>query len=174
VTARRKARKRALDVLYEAELRGEAVDTVITRRAEADPDPAVPMLAEWSITVARGVEANRGTIDTILASHTQGWPLERMPSVDRNLSRIGAWELLYVPEVPTAVAISEAVALAGELSTEESPSYVNGLLSAVARAHPRPSAGLEGAAGLGGHDAPLDELLGEGARAGVVDDGKGA
>jgi len=175
MTARRKARKRALDVLYEAEVRGESVEAVITRRAQADPDPSIPALAAWSVTVARGVEQHRQTIDTLLASYAQGWTLERMPSVDRNLARIATWELLYAPEVPVAVAISEAVALAAELSTDESPAYVNGVLSSLARAHPREaSAGVEGGAGLGGDDAPLDELLGEGAGAGVVDDGEGA
>jgi N utilization substance protein B len=173
VTARSKARKRALDVLYEAEVRGHTVEAVIARRATADPDPAIPALTAYSLELARGVAEQRTTVDTLIAASAQGWALERMPAIDRNLLRIGVWELLHAHDVPTAVVISEAVSLAADLSTEESPSWVNGLLATIAREHPRVSTTLQGGAGLGGEDAPVDELFGEGPRAGVVDHREG-
>lgn len=123
--ARSKARKRALDVLFESELRGLPLGaTLDERRRTADPplNPYVERLVE-------GVVEHRARIDELLAQHSQGWPLDRMPTIDRNVLRIGAFELLWCDDVPDAVAISEAVSLARALSTDESPAFVNGLLA---------------------------------------------
>jgi len=95
-----------------------------------------PPLSEYAVTLVEGVVANRERIDELLASNAIGWTLERMPAVDRNLLRIGAYEVLYRDDVPDAVAISEAVALARELSTEASPGFVNGLLGRIVELKP--------------------------------------
>lgn len=124
-TARAKARKRALDALYEADIRGtDAVDTVAQRLAQSDPP--VP---EYAVDLVEGVAAHRRDIDAMIARHADGWTIDRMPPVDRNVLRIGAYELLYRDDVPDAVAISEAVELSARLSTDDSPSFVNGLLA---------------------------------------------
>jgi N utilization substance protein B len=125
MTARRKARKRALEVLYEAELRGvDPLHTLRERMARAQPP--VP---EYAVTLVEGFVAHRERIDELLATYAEGWPLDRMPPVDRNLLRLGVYELLWADDVPDVVAVDEAVALASELSTEQSPAFVNGLLA---------------------------------------------
>jgi N utilization substance protein B len=130
--ARSKARKRALDVLFEAELRDAPVLDVLAERA-ADGAPPLPA---YAAELVRGVQAHRDRIDELLAEHAHGWALGRMPAVDRNVLRIGAFELLWQPRVPDAVAISEAVQLARDLSTEGSPAFVNGLLARLLELKP--------------------------------------
>jgi transcription antitermination protein NusB len=125
VAARSKARKRALDILFEAELRGEPVLGVL----EARITQAQPPVGAYAVELVRGVQAHRGEIDRLLAENSRGWSLDRMPAVDRNILRIGSYELLWGTEVPEAVAISEAVVLASDLSTDASPAFVNGLLA---------------------------------------------
>jgi N utilization substance protein B len=136
--ARSKARKRALDVLFEAELRGEPVLEVLAQRAQqAQQAPnQAPPLPPYAAELVRGVQSHRQRIDELLAEHSRGWALERMPTVDRNALRIGAYELLWQDDVPDAVAISEAVQLVRDLSTEESPSFVNGLLARLLELKP--------------------------------------
>ena len=126
--ARSKARKRALDLLFEAELRGEPVIALMEERSALGPEGGPPV-PEYAAELVRGVQAHRERIDELLASYAEGWTLDRMPGVDRNILRIGAYELLWADDVPDGVAISEAVQLARELSTDASPSFVNGLLA---------------------------------------------
>ena len=123
--ARSKARKRALDVLFEAEQRGLDPLVLLDER-QAAADPPVP---GYAADLVRGVVANRERLDELISTYTQSWPLERMPAVDRAVLRLGAYELLFVDDVPDAVALSEAVLLARQLSTDESPQFVNGLLA---------------------------------------------
>jgi N utilization substance protein B len=134
VAARSKARKRALEVLYEAEIRGEPAAEVLDRRAGDAGQP----LAEQAFVdrLVEGVAEHRDRIDELIATYSVGWTLDRMPIVDRNILRLGAYELLWNDEVPDGVAISEAVALATELSTDESPRFVNGLLSRLLELKP--------------------------------------
>jgi len=122
MAARSKARKRALDILFEAEVRGEPVLGLLAERTSA----ADPPVSEYAAELVRGVHAHAGQIDMLLAAH----------AVDRNILRIGAYELLWSQDVPAAVAISEAVALAGELSTDGSASFVNGLLGRLLELKP--------------------------------------
>ena len=128
MAARSKARKRALDLLFEAEVRGQPVFALMEERSSlgADGGPPVP---EYATELVRGVQAHRDRIDELLSSYAEGWTLDRMPAVDRNVLRIGAYELLWADDVPDKVAISEAVELAKDLSTDASPSFVNGLLA---------------------------------------------
>jgi transcription antitermination protein NusB len=132
MAARSKARKRALDVLFEAELRGEPVLEILSERTAAGTPP-VPAYAAELVT---GVQAHRPRIDELLSRHSHGWALERMPAVDRNILRIGVYELLWQDDVPDAVAIDEAVQLAKDLSTDESPAFVNGLLARLLELKP--------------------------------------
>ena len=130
--ARSKARKRALDVLFEAELRDRPVLDVLAERAGDE----IPPLPSYAADLVRGVHAHQERIDQLIAENAQGWALGRMPAVDRNVLRIGAYELLWADDVPDAVAISEAVQLAGDLSTEGSPTFVNGLLARLLELKP--------------------------------------
>ncbi len=123
--ARTKARKRALDVLFEADQRGtDVLETLAGRVAVGDP----PM-PDYAIALVEGVVAQRERIDELLTTYSQGWSLDRMPAVDRAVLRLGTFELIWRDDVPDAVVISEAVGLARELSTDESPGFVNGLLA---------------------------------------------
>jgi N utilization substance protein B len=128
VPARSKARKRALDLLFEAELRGEPVLGLLEERLAQDPAEGPPV-SEYTAELVRGVQAHRERIDELLGSYSEGWTLDRMPAVDRNILRIGAYELLWADDVPDGVAISEAVQMARDLSTDASPAFVNGLLA---------------------------------------------
>jgi N utilization substance protein B len=128
--SRRAARKRALDVLYEADLKGRPVPVVLA--AHLDPDAPDP-LQDFTVELVRGVHRHRDELDELITANARDWKLSRMPVVDRNLLRIGLYEILHDPAVPVAVAINEAVDLAKELSTEDSGRFVNGLLARVAR-----------------------------------------
>ncbi|MBR8741583.1 transcription antitermination factor NusB [Nocardiopsis sp. MG754419] len=123
--ARRKARRRAVEVLYESEVRGITVEDVIKRR-RAQPEPPIN---EFTERLAASVDERRGRIDALLDEYAIGWTLERMPVVDRNILRMGAYELLWAEDIPDGVAIAEAVGVAKELSTDESPNFISGLLS---------------------------------------------
>jgi N utilization substance protein B len=133
VSARTKSRKRALDVLFSADVRGDSLETALqAEQARALARPERSSSWPYAREIVQGVLDHRDEIDATLATHSTAWPLDRMPAVDRAILRIAAWEIEFNPEVPTGVAIDEAVELAKELSTDDSPRFVNGLLSAVA------------------------------------------
>ncbi|WP_222263574.1 transcription antitermination factor NusB [Modestobacter marinus] len=127
MAARSKARKRAVDVLYEADLRRSDPLAVLRDRV-ADGDPPVP---EHAVRLVEGVVEQQPRIDELIEQHTRGWSLDRLPDVDRAILRMAVYELLWVDDVPDAVAIDEAVELAKKLSTDDSPAYVNGVLGAI-------------------------------------------
>ncbi len=134
MSARSKARKRALDMLFQADVRGESLETIVeaeAKRAAGEPDREASWL--YAREIVDGVADHRDEIDELIASYAQGWTLERMPNVDRALLRLSAWEVLHNPEVPTAVAIDEAVELAKEYSTDDSARFVNGVLGRIAQ-----------------------------------------
>jgi len=134
VGARSKARKRAVDVLFEADQRGVAPVTLLAERiAEPGTEAALP---QYAVEIVEGVVARLARIDEVLASHSHGWTIERMPAVDRAVLRVGTWEVLFNDEVPDAVAVDEAVDLVRALSTDESPSFVNGLLGRIVELKP--------------------------------------
>ena len=132
MSARGKARNRALDVLFEAEQRSVSPFDVIRSRREKTDQVVNP----YTVEIVEGVLSQQATIDEFLETYSQGWSLERMPSVDRIILRIGTWELLYHDDVPDGVAVSEAVALAKTLSTDESPQFINGLLGRLQQLKP--------------------------------------
>ena len=127
--ARSKARKRALDLLFASELRGEDPVLALDRAVAEGEGPT----NDYTDFLVRGVAEHRGRIDELLSTYSQGWTLPRMPAVDRNVLRIGAFEMMWVDDVPDPVAVTEAVALVRDLSTDESPGFVNGVLGALLR-----------------------------------------
>ena len=129
--ARRKARKRALDVLYEADLRDLPPTEVLVSYLDRIEKPHPEHLG-YAISLIEGVAENLDRIDELISSYAEGWTIDRMPVVDRNLARIAVFELLYVPEIDDPVAISEAVELAKQMSTDDSPRFLNGILGRIA------------------------------------------
>ena len=123
---RHAARKRALDVLYEADVRERPLPEVLAAHLRSDDLP------EFAVALIRGVHRHRDDIDRLIETHSRGWKLSRMPIVDRNLLRVALYELLHTPDVPKAVVLDEAVELAKDLSTADSARFVNGLLSRAA------------------------------------------
>ena len=132
--ARSKARKRALDVLYGADVRGESINEVLAaEQARADNDPKRASSWGYAREIVVGITEHGDEIDELIETYAQGWTISRMPAVDRAIVRIGLWEILFNEEIPDAVAISEAVESATVLSTEDSAGFVNGLLARVAQ-----------------------------------------
>ncbi|MCU1678447.1 MAG: NusB antitermination factor [Frankiales bacterium] len=128
MAARSKARKRALDILFEAEQRGLSVLPLLRDRLPV----AEPPINEYSVSLIEGVVAHQARIDELLSSYAIDWTIARMPPVDRAILRIAVFELLWVDDVPDGVVVSEAVELATALSTDESPKFINGLLGRMA------------------------------------------
>lgn len=136
--ARHKSRKRAVDLLFEAEARGaDPRDLADERMVLARDDDQVAPVPEYTLTLVRGVTENRDRIDEVISSHLQDWSLERLPAVDRAILRIAVWELLHTSDVPEVVAVDEAVELAKALSTDDSPAFVNGVLGQVVLVAPQ-------------------------------------
>jgi transcription antitermination protein NusB len=136
MSARSKARKRALDILFECEVRGIGLGATLDERVIAGEPP----VNEYTVTLIRGVVEHQARIDELLSTYAEGWSLDRMPAVDRNALRLGVYEVLYVDEVPDAVAVSEAMNLVRDLSTDDSPAFVNGVLGNIVRNKPAISA----------------------------------
>ncbi|GAA2729977.1 transcription antitermination factor NusB [Pedococcus aerophilus] len=134
MAARSKARKRAIDILFEAEQRGLNARDLLAERL-AKPVTEAP-LNQYTADLVEGVVSHWTDINELLSTYSQGWTIERMPSVDRAILRLGAWEILYSDDIPDGVAISEAVELATSLSTDDSPKFVNGLLGRLAEVKP--------------------------------------
>ncbi|GAS98428.1 transcription antitermination protein NusB [Mycolicibacterium canariasense] len=129
---RHQARKRAVDLLFEAEARNITAAEVAEGRNKLSHTQAdITALNPYTVTVARGVTDHAAHIDELIAAHLQGWTLDRLPAVDRAILRVAVWELLHADDVPEPVAVDEAVELAKELSTDESPAFVNGVLGQV-------------------------------------------
>jgi len=128
--ARRKARKRALDVLYEADVRGSAIPDILAS-ALTRIEPPAPAHMPYAVSLVEGVAAHLDRIDELIGSYAEGWTLDRMPVVDRNLGRIGVYEIVFRDDIDDAVALSEVVELADELSTDGSARFLNGLLDRI-------------------------------------------
>lgn len=133
MSARTKARKRALDILYAADLRNEDVTAALSVEAlRALDEPERQASWEYAQAIVEGVISHSVEIDEVIQTYSRGWTLERMPSIDRALLRIAVWEILFNSDVPAVVAVNEAVDLAKMYSTEESSNFVNGLLASIA------------------------------------------
>jgi len=127
MSARSKARKRALDVLYASEMRNRSTEEALEEQLEAG------QVNDYTTVLVQGVTEHRDRLDEVIAGYAQGWTLGRMPAVDRNVLRLATFEVLYVDDVPNAVAVSEALNLVRDLSTDESPAFVNGVLGNIVR-----------------------------------------
>ena len=148
---RHQARKRAVDLLFEAEARNlTPAEVAEGRSALAESNFDVSALNPYTVTVARGVAAHSAHIDELITSHLQGWTLERLPAVDRAVLRVAVWELLHADDVPEPVAVDEAVELAKQLSTDDSPGFVNGVLGQVMLVTPQIRAASAAMRGPGG------------------------
>ncbi|MFJ6213692.1 transcription antitermination factor NusB [Streptomyces sp. NPDC092296] len=138
--ARTKARQRAFQILFEADHRG--VDPLgvladwVRRANEPKPDEGVPQVGEYTMQLVEGVVEHAPRIDELIATYAVGWTLDRMPIADRNILRLGAYELLWEDGVPDAVVLDEAVEIAKEFSTDDSPAFVNGLLGRLKELKP--------------------------------------
>ncbi|BBY42887.1 transcription antitermination factor NusB [Mycolicibacterium celeriflavum] len=147
---RHQARKRAVDLLFEAEARGlTSAEVAEARNAMAENESDVAPLNPYTVTVARGVTEHSAHIDDLIAAHLQGWTLERLPAVDRAILRVAVWELLHADDVPEPVAVDEAVELAKQLSTDDSPGFVNGVLGQVMLVTPQIRAAAQAVRGTG-------------------------
>ena len=136
MAARTKARKRALDIVFECEARDILLNDLLDERILANDPP----VNEFTVVLIRGLAENINRIDDLLENYSEGWSLDRMPAVDRNVLRLAVFEILYVDDVPDAVAVSEALNLVRDLSTDESPTFVNGVLGNIVRNKPALSA----------------------------------
>jgi len=132
VSARSKARKQALDLLYETDIRGTSlVETLAARDIPAEGPDARP-IREYTKELVNGVSDNRRKIDELITTYAQGWDMDRLPAVDRNILRLGIYEILWSTDVPMSVAIDEALLLAKELSSDDSSKYIHGVLGRIA------------------------------------------
>ena len=132
MSARSKARKQALDLLYETDIRGtNVVETLVARDIPAE-DPDARPIREYTRELVNGVSENRRKIDELITTYAQGWDMDRLPAVDRNILRLGIYEILWSSAVPTSVAIDEALDLAKELSSDDSSKYIHGVLGRIA------------------------------------------
>jgi N utilization substance protein B len=132
VSARSKARKQALDLLYETDIRGtNLVETLISRDVPDDGPDARP-IRDYTKELVNGVSTNRRKIDELITTYAQGWDMDRLPAVDRNILRLGIYEILWSSDVPTSVAIDESLTLAKELSSDDSSKYIHGVLGRIA------------------------------------------
>ncbi|MDY6995016.1 MAG: transcription antitermination factor NusB [Actinomycetota bacterium] len=148
---RHQARKRAVDLLFEAEARGiTPAEVADARNALAEKQSGdMAALNPYTVTVARGVTEHTAHIDDLIAAHLQGWALDRLPAVDRAILRVAVWELLHADDVPEPVAVDEAVELAKQLSTDDSPGFVNGVLGQVMLVTPQIRAAAQAVRGTG-------------------------
>ncbi|HEU5126780.1 MAG TPA: transcription antitermination factor NusB [Glycomyces sp.] len=134
LTARTKWRMRAVEILYEAESRDEPIETVLAERARrAEIDPEAPRLPAYAEQLVRGVAAHIDEIDEALRATATGWAVERLPAVDRNLLRVGLYEIRFVEDVDAPVAIKEALRVAEQIGSSDDPSFVNAVLDKAAR-----------------------------------------
>ena len=132
MSTRSKARKQALDLLYETDIRGtNLVEALIARDIPAEGPDARP-IREYTRELVNGVSDNRRKIDELITTYAQGWDMDRLPAVDRNILRLGIYEILWSNSVPTSVAIDEALDLAKELSSDDSSKYIHGVLGRIA------------------------------------------
>ncbi len=132
MSARSKARKQALDLLYETDIRGtNLVETLVSRDVPAEGPDARP-IRDYTKDLVNGVSENRRKIDELITTYAQGWDMDRLPAVDRNILRLGIYEVLWAKDVPTSVAIDEALLLAKELSSDDSSKYIHGVLGRIA------------------------------------------
>lgn len=131
MSARSKARKQTLDLLYEADIRGASAADLLALRDVADDGPDARPIREFTKVLISGVSENKRKIDELIATYAQGWDMDRLPAVDRNILRLGIYEIVWSADLADGIAIDEALNLAKELSTDESAGYIHGVLGRI-------------------------------------------
>ena len=131
MSARSKARKQTLDLLYEADIRGASAADLLTLRDVVEESPDARPIREFTKTLIVGVTDNKRKIDELIATYAQGWDMDRLPAVDRNILRLGIYEIVWSADLDDGIAIDEALTLAKELSTDESAGYIHGVLGRI-------------------------------------------
>ena len=131
MSARSKARKQTLDLLYEADIRGASAAELLTLRDVVEEGPDARPIREFTKTLIAGVTDNKRKIDELIATYAQGWDMDRLPAVDRNILRMGSYEIVWSTDLDDGIAIDEALTLAKELSTDESAGYIHGVLGRI-------------------------------------------
>ena len=132
MSARSKARKQTLDLLYESDIRGSSESDLMVLRDVPDDGPDARPIRDFTKELIGGITENRRKIDELISTYAQGWDMDRLPAVDRNILRLGIYEILWSTAVPTSVAIDEALDLAKELSSDDSSKYIHGVLGRIA------------------------------------------
>ena len=133
MSARSKARKQTLDLLYEADIRGASAAELLTTRDIVEEGPDARPIRDFTRELISGITANKRKIDELIATYAQGWDMDRLPAVDRNILRLGIYEIVWTPDLAEGIAIDEALNLAKELSTEESAGYIHGVLGKISQ-----------------------------------------
>jgi N utilization substance protein B len=131
VSARSKARKQTLDLLYESDIRGVAASDLLAQRDVVEEGPDARPIREFTRELIAGVSAHKRKIDELISTYAQGWDMDRLPAVDRNILRLGIYEIVWSEDLPEGVAIDEALNLAKELSTDDSAGYIHGVLGRI-------------------------------------------
>jgi N utilization substance protein B len=131
VSARSKARKQSLDLLYEGDIRGQTPADLLASREVVDEGPDARPIREYTKELISGIAENRRKIDELISTYAQGWDMDRLPAVDRNILRLGIYEILWCKDLDDAIAIDEALNLARELSTDDSAAYIHGVLGRI-------------------------------------------
>ncbi|MEY4109624.1 MAG: hypothetical protein RJB35_938 [Actinomycetota bacterium] len=133
MSARSKARKQTLDLLYEADIRGGSAAELLTTRDIIEEGPDARPIRDFTRELISGITANKRKIDELITTYAQGWDMDRLPAVDRNILRLGIYEIVWTPDLAEGIAIDEALNLAKELSTEESAGYIHGVLGKISQ-----------------------------------------
>ena len=133
MSARSKARKQTLDLLYEADIRGVSAADLLANRVVTEEGPQDRPIRDFTRDLIAGITANKRKIDELIATYAQGWDMDRLPAVDRNILRLGIYEIVWTPELSESIVIDEALTLAKELSTEESSGYIHGVLGKISQ-----------------------------------------
>jgi N utilization substance protein B len=131
VSARSKARKQALDILYESDIRSSDALAILESRDIAEEGPDARPIREYTRELITGVTANIRKVDELIATYAQGWDMDRLAAVDRNILRLGIFEIIWSDELADGIAIDEAITLAKDLSTEDSATFIHGLLGKI-------------------------------------------
>ena len=132
MSSRSKARKQSLDLLYEGDIRGQSPADLLALRDVVEEGPDARPIREYTKELIAGISENRRKIDELISTYAQGWDMDRLPAVDRNILRLGIYEILWCKDLADAVAIDEALNLAKELSTDDSATYIHGVLGRIA------------------------------------------
>jgi N utilization substance protein B len=131
VSARSKARKQTLDLLYESDIRSSDLLVLLASRDTVEDGPDARPIREYTKLLIEGIHTNKRKIDELISTYAQGWDMDRLPAVDRNILRLGIYEILWATELDDAIVIDEALTLAKDLSTDESAGYIHGVLGRI-------------------------------------------